>query len=138
MSIDVSQAVLLFRSFDNPRAILGIAILAAPLVLMTWGWMRVFRRRQSDPQILSWSPSVLCLFLMTVSYGLTLAQIFSPKFERYLFPKWHSNDIGVYFLVSLLACPISWVGKGPIRNQVLALGILLSVLYFAAGCSMAD
>jgi hypothetical protein len=136
--ISAGQAATLFESHNNPRAILGIAILAAPLVLMAWGWFRLLRRRPSDPQILSWSPSVVCLFLMTVSYGLTLAQIFSPKLERYLFSKWHSNDIGVYFLISLLACPISWVGKGPIRNQVLALGILLSILYFAAGYSMAD
>src|SRR5258707_953295 len=128
----------MYAVIDNPRAIFGIALLSTPVLLMAWAWFRLFRRRSSDPQILSWSPSVLCLLLMTVSYGLTLAQFFSPRLERYLFSKWHSSDVGVYFLVSLLACPISWVGKGPIRNQVLALGILLSILYFAAGWSMMD
>ena len=128
----------MYAVIDNPRAIFGIALLSTPVLLMGWAWFRLFRRRQSDPQILSWSPSVACLFLMTVSYGLTLAQIFSRSFERYLFSKWHSNDIGVYFLISLIACPVSWVGKGPIRKQVFALGILLSILYFAAGYSMAD
>jgi len=75
----------MYAVMHNPRAIFGIALLSTPTLLMGWAWFRLFRRRQSDPQILSWSPSVVCLFLMTVSYGLTLAQIFSRSFERYLF-----------------------------------------------------
>jgi hypothetical protein len=122
----------------NPRQILGIAILASPIVLMAWAWIRLCRKNPSDPPAISWSPSIVFLFLMTCSYVLTLLQIFSTKVERFLFPIWHSNDVGVYFLISLLACPMAWIGKGPIRRQVFATGALLTILYFVVGLSMAD
>ena len=75
---------------------------------------------------------------MTVSYALTLAQIFNSRIERYLFNLWHTSDMLIYLLVSFLACLFAWKGKGPIRWPVFSAGIVLTVLYSAVGWSLME
>jgi hypothetical protein len=120
------------------RQVVGITILALPIGLMAWGWIRLFLRRPTDPPLMSWWPSAGLLLLMTVSYGLTLAQIFSPVVEHYFFNLWHTSDMAAYLLISFLACVFAWVGKSPIRWPVFCTGLLLTVLYFAVGWSLMD
>ena len=127
-----------YAALLSSRQILGVAILSAPAILMIWGWVRLVRKRPSDPPILSFIPSAVSLLLMTISYGLTLAQIFSPDIATYFFNRWHTNDLAAYFLISLLACVFALVNRSPIRWQVFGSGSLLTVLYFAAGWSMMD
>ena len=76
--------------------------------------------------------------MMTVGYGLTLAQIFNRAVELYFFNLWHTSDIAVYLLISFLSCIFTWVGKSPIRWPVFSTGLFLTVLYFAVGVSMLD
>jgi len=59
---------------------------------------------------------------MTVSYALTLAQIFNSRIERYLFNLWHTSDMLM----------------GPIRWPVFSAGIVLTVLYSAVGWSLME
>ena len=122
----------------EPRQILGAIVLATPIILMAWGWVRLVLRRPSDPPIALWIPSVVFLALMTASYALTLAQIFNSRIERYLFNLWHTSDMLIYLLVSFLACLFAWKGKGPIRWSVFSTGIFLTVLYLAIGWSVTE
>src|SRR5215467_434086 len=117
----------------EPRQIVGAIILLTPIILMAWGWIRLVLRRPSDPPIVSWTPSIVFLGLMTVSYALTLAQIFNSRIDRYLFNLWHTSDMLIYLLVSFLACFFAWKGKSPIRWPVFSTGIVLTVLYSAVG-----
>jgi hypothetical protein len=75
---------------------------------------------------------------MTVSYALTLAQIFNHSVEPYFFSRWHTNDFAVYLLISFLACVFALVRKNPIRWPVFTTGLLLTVLYLAVGWSLMD
>ena len=122
----------------EPRQIVGVIILAMPIILIVWGWIRLILRRPSDPPIVLWIPSVVFLALMTIGYGLTLAQIVSSRLERYFFNLWHTSDMAIYLLISFLACLFAWKGKGPIRWPVFSTGIFLTVLYFAVGWSLMD
>ena len=66
---------------------------------------------------------------MTISYGLTLATIFSHTVGNY-FARWNGFDVGIYLLIAFLACPFSWFSVGPVRRQVFSVGLILCVLYF--------
>jgi hypothetical protein len=119
----------MYAAIDNPRVILGIALLLTPALLMAWAWLRLIYAGRSDSPTLFRSPLVILLFLMTVSYALTLLAIFNHTVGRYV-DRWHGFDVGIYFLISLFACIFSLIGQSPIRRQVFSAGLLLSVLYF--------
>lgn len=127
-----------YATLLGSRQIFGVAILSVPAILMIWGWVRLVRKRPSDPPILSFVPSAASLLLMTISYGLTLAQIFSRDIERYLFNRWHTSDMAVYLLISFLACVFALVSRSPIRWQVFGSGSILTILYFAMFWSLMD
>lgn len=129
---------MIYATLLSGRQILGFAILGLPAALLLWGWFRLILRRSSDPPIALWIPSVVFLVLITMSYGLTLAQILNSRIALYFFNLWHTSDMAVYLLISFLACLFAWKGKGPIRWQVFATGLLLTILYFAVGWSLMD
>lgn len=129
---------MVYATLLGSRQIFGVAIVCAPGILMIWGWVRIVRRRPSDPSILSFIPSAVSLLLITLSYGLTLAQIFSPDIERYFFSHWHTSDMAVYLLISFLACVFALVNRSPIRWQVFGSGSILAILYFAMFWSLMD
>lgn len=129
---------MVYAAIYGPRQIVGAGILAIPIILMAWGWIRLILRRASDPPMVSWIPSVIFLVFMSIGYGLTLAEIFNETISRYLFSLWHTEDAFIYLLISFLACLFAWKGRGPIRWQVFSTGLLLTVLYLAMGWSMMD
>lgn len=118
-----------FAALPSARQILGFTILATPVALMCWAWTRLIFRRVSDPPFSAWRLPLLFLVLMTVSYGLTLATIFNHTVGNY-FAHWNGHDVGIYLLIAFLACPFSWFSVGPIRRQVLSLGLILCAFYF--------
>ena len=129
---------MFYAAIYELRQIVGAVILGTPIILMAWGWIRLILRRASDPPIVSWIPSIVFLVLLTIGYGLTVAQVFSSRLERYFFNLWHTSDMAVYLLFSFLACLFAWKGKGPIRWPVFCTGIFLTVLYLAMGWSLMD
>ena len=96
----------MYAAIDNPRAILAIALVLTPALLIAWAWLRLIRISRSDAAVSFRSLIVIFLFLMTISYTLTLASFFNDTVARYV-ERWHCFDTGVYFLISFLACVFS-------------------------------
>ena len=47
---------MFYAAIYELRQIVAAIILATPIILMAWGWIRLILRRASDPPMVSWIP----------------------------------------------------------------------------------